>query len=73
MSGSDFIEPSLADAPALRLEVDQGGTVRYVVHGIVRTYSFQLAQDLLADRRVRPREHAPPAVAINYGREIFHR
>lgn len=47
------IEPSLADATALRTEV-HNGRLRYVVHGIAVVYSLDAALGLLEDTRVAP-------------------
>ncbi len=68
MSPQDFIEPSLADAPALRLDVDQNGRVSFLVHGIARVYSLEAARSLLTDRRIAPRTpELTPEYLIQYG------
>ncbi len=48
------IEPSLADAPAIRPEIRKGRVV-FVVHGVVVVTSLADALDLIEDRRITPR------------------
>lgn len=70
MSTATFIEPSLADAPAIR-PVFRNGRLVYIVHGICQVGSLDEAMDLITDRRQAPRSVAVPIAqpthTIEYG------
>lgn len=48
------IEPSLADAPAIKPEMVRG-QLWFTVHGIMRVRTLGEAMDLIQDRRLAPR------------------
>jgi hypothetical protein len=65
---SHWIEPSLADAPAIKPEM-HNGRLTYLVHGIARVDSLNDALELVIDRRSKPRSVQPmPTIAIRYDR-----